>query len=468
MPQQSPGCSRSNAPTARSRRTARTRRSRARLRARTKTRRRSRCRLLLRSESQRPRRSPACVTSSLLTAASTTTPRSARRPPTSNSTGLALSAFAAAGIAPASVTSGGKSGIDYLRTLQLSCAAASGAGAYDFQTEATLHANDYATVQGLLGVLGKSLPITPTAAAGAAPACPATVTDAASSAAAATSYLSARLIATSGAIPSAFGSGTDWTTTANAVLDLAAAGAGSAAITLASQPCKRTCSRTRRQPASPRPDRWPHCCWSRMRAAPTLPHLVASILRPCSLPPSARRPLRPLRHRQRHRGTCRADPAGYRRRRPASARPDRYLTRWQFGLAAVAASRRSRRNGVRLSAHWRGGWTAPGVGGRPLSGRGARAGFVRREPIPPTVIGLSTWRTPAPGSSRSAGRRVNIPSTAKCRAGDSPSRPKPRTGCRHVRPPDFATLCAATPPAANEIRVGIVRRLRYRRRRTRA
>ena len=154
-------------------------------------------------------------------------------PPASdvNSTGLALSAFAAAGIAPASVTSGGKSGIDYLRTLQLSCAAATGAGAYDFQTEATLHANDYATVQGLLGVLGKSLPVNPAVAVGATPTCPATVSDAASSAAAATSYVSARLIATSGAIPSGFGSGTDWTTTANAVLDLEAAGVGSAAIT---------------------------------------------------------------------------------------------------------------------------------------------------------------------------------------------------------------------------------------------
>jgi len=153
-------------------------------------------------------------------------------PPASdvNSTGLALSAFAAAGVDHASVTSGGKSGIDYLRTLQISCATAAGAGAYDFQTEATLHANDYATVQGLLGVLGKSLPVNPVHAFGATPTCPATVTDAASSAAAATSYISARLIATNGAIPSAFGSGTDWTTTASAVLDLEAAEVGRPAI----------------------------------------------------------------------------------------------------------------------------------------------------------------------------------------------------------------------------------------------
>ena len=58
---------------------------------------------------------------------------------------------------------------------------------------------------------------------GSVPACPRRVVDAATSAAAAISYLAARLAATKGAIPSAFGSGTDWTSTANAVLDLKAA-----------------------------------------------------------------------------------------------------------------------------------------------------------------------------------------------------------------------------------------------------
>jgi hypothetical protein len=151
-----------------------------------------------------------------------------------NSTGLALSAFVAAGIDPATVTSSdGKTGDQYLRSLQIGCEATSGAGAYDFQAEATLHANDYATVQGLLGALGKALPISATSAGGTAPACPAAVSDAATSAAAATSYLAARLAATSGAIPSAFGSGVDWTTTANAVLDLQAAGAGASAVSAA-------------------------------------------------------------------------------------------------------------------------------------------------------------------------------------------------------------------------------------------
>ena len=147
-----------------------------------------------------------------------------------NSTGLALSALAAAGIDPASVTSSGKSGDDYLRSVQLDCSATTGAGAYDYQPEATLAANDYATVQAALGQLGKALPVAPGSVATSVPAC-AAATGAAGSASNAIGYLAARLTATGGALPSAFGSGTDWTTTANAVLDLVAAGQGSAAVT---------------------------------------------------------------------------------------------------------------------------------------------------------------------------------------------------------------------------------------------
>jgi LPXTG-motif cell wall-anchored protein len=148
-----------------------------------------------------------------------------------NSTGLALSALAAAGVNPATVTSKtGKTADDYLRSLQIACTATTGAGAYDFQGEATLHANDYATVQALLGELGKAFPLSPTPPTGSVPACPTNVVDAATSAAAASSYLAARLAVTKGAIPSAFGSGTDWTTTANAVIDLKAADAGTTAI----------------------------------------------------------------------------------------------------------------------------------------------------------------------------------------------------------------------------------------------
>jgi hypothetical protein len=148
-----------------------------------------------------------------------------------NSTGLAESAFVAAGVDPSTITStGGKTADDYLRSIQIACSATSGAGAYDFQGEATLHANDYATVQALLGELGKTLSVGVSAAGGSVPACPAAITNATTSAAAATSYLAARLTATNGAIPSSLGSGIDWTTTANAVLDLEAAGVGSASV----------------------------------------------------------------------------------------------------------------------------------------------------------------------------------------------------------------------------------------------
>jgi hypothetical protein len=146
-----------------------------------------------------------------------------------NSTGLALSALAAAGIDPTSVTSSGKNGDDYLRTIQLPCSAASGAGAYDFQAEARLAANDYATVQATLGQLGKALPVAATTVAATAPTC-GPATDSATSAADAVGYLAARLTAGHGAIPSSLGSGSDWTSTANAVLDLVAAKQGSAAV----------------------------------------------------------------------------------------------------------------------------------------------------------------------------------------------------------------------------------------------
>lgn len=148
-----------------------------------------------------------------------------------NSTGLALSSLVAAGVNPATVTSTtGKTGDEYLRSLQIACTATTGGGAYDYQGEATLHANDYATVQALLGELGKALPVRPATSTGSTPACPATVADAGTSAAAASSYVAARLAGTKGAIPSAFGGGIDWTTTANGVLDLEAAGVGTTSL----------------------------------------------------------------------------------------------------------------------------------------------------------------------------------------------------------------------------------------------
>jgi hypothetical protein len=153
-----------------------------------------------------------------------------------NSTGLAESAFAAGGVDPATVTSSaGKKADDYLRTVQIACSAASGAGSYDYQGETPLHADDYATVQALLGELDKSLSVTVSPLGGSVPTCPAAITDAATSAAAATSYLAARLAANGGSIPGATAGVIDWTTTAtaNAVLDLEAAGAGTANVAAA-------------------------------------------------------------------------------------------------------------------------------------------------------------------------------------------------------------------------------------------
>jgi LPXTG-motif cell wall-anchored protein len=153
-----------------------------------------------------------------------------------NSTGLALSAFTAAGVDRTTVTNNGKDGDEFLRSIQLGCDAATGAGGFDFQPEKTLVANDFATAQALLGQLGTALPLAPPPASGpmigqgdAVPTCVGP-TDRQSSADAAAAYLVKRLTETNGAIPAVGGKGTDWTTTSFAVLDLVAAGAGSAPI----------------------------------------------------------------------------------------------------------------------------------------------------------------------------------------------------------------------------------------------
>jgi hypothetical protein len=151
-----------------------------------------------------------------------------------NSTGLAESAFVAGGVDPSTVTSSaGKKADDYLRSVQIACSATSGAGSYDYQGETPLQADDYASVQALLGELGKAFPVAASALGGSVPTCPAAITNATTSAAAATSYLTARLAANNGAIPGAAAGVVDWTTTANAVLDLEAAGAGTANVAAA-------------------------------------------------------------------------------------------------------------------------------------------------------------------------------------------------------------------------------------------
>lgn len=148
-----------------------------------------------------------------------------------NSTGLAMSALTASGDDPNAAAPGGKTPVEWLLADQVGCDAQSGQGAFDFQPESPLSANDYATVQAALGMAGGALPVPPRSQQADAPLpCPSnTAWTAAQSASAAAAYLAARLQAGHGVIPSSFGSGTDWTTTANAVLDLVQTGVGGTA-----------------------------------------------------------------------------------------------------------------------------------------------------------------------------------------------------------------------------------------------
>lgn len=161
-------------------------------------------------------------------------------PPASdaNSTGIALSAFTAVGIDPATVQSAGKNGQDFLLTLQLACdeTVATQRGAYDYMPQTPLVANDFATVQAALGMAGKALPVAATAGTNDAPdyVCPSAGTlTAADSADAAAGYLARRIAGGSGLIPSSYGTGADYTSTANAVLALVATGKGADQVTSA-------------------------------------------------------------------------------------------------------------------------------------------------------------------------------------------------------------------------------------------
>ncbi len=161
-------------------------------------------------------------------------------PPASdaNSTGIALSAFTAVGIDPATVQRAGKNGQGFLLTMQLACdeADATQRGAYDYLPETPLAANDFATVQAALGMAGKALPVAPATGTNDAPAyvCPSagtlTATDSANAAA---GYLARRIAGGSGLIPSSYGTGADYTSTANAVLALVATGKGADQVSAA-------------------------------------------------------------------------------------------------------------------------------------------------------------------------------------------------------------------------------------------
>ena len=148
-----------------------------------------------------------------------------------------MSAFAAAGIDPTTVTDGGKDGSDFLAADQVGCAGAVGdRGAYDYQPESPLSPNDFATAQAVLGALGKALPVAHVAGNTTQPAMtcpPGGPLTAAQSAQDAAGYLARRLQANAGLIPSSFGGGSDYTSTANAVLSLVAAGVGADQVTIA-------------------------------------------------------------------------------------------------------------------------------------------------------------------------------------------------------------------------------------------
>jgi LPXTG-motif cell wall-anchored protein len=153
-----------------------------------------------------------------------------------NSTGIALSAFAAVGVDPTTVMSGGKNGVDFLQSVQLACSAAVGdRGAYDYQTESPLVANNFASAQAALGALNAALPVAHKSGNTTQPAmaCPGGATSAAEAAQDAAGYLARTLQANGGLIPSAFGGGNDYTSTTNAVLSLVSAGVGATEVTAA-------------------------------------------------------------------------------------------------------------------------------------------------------------------------------------------------------------------------------------------
>jgi hypothetical protein len=125
------------------------------------------------------------------------------------------------------VTVGGRSGLDFLRSLQLRCAAPAVArGALDYQPQPTPAANDYATVQAAQALARVALPVSPRRGAWSAPGRPDCTTGRLrlSASEAAVGYLARRLARHDGAIPTTGGPGNDDGSTANAVLALVGTG----------------------------------------------------------------------------------------------------------------------------------------------------------------------------------------------------------------------------------------------------
>lgn len=154
-----------------------------------------------------------------------------------NSTGLTAMAVSAAGIDPGdAASSSGKSLADALDALQVVCAGdADEHGAYDFQASGPLVANDFATVQAVVGRAGESFPLlSDTAAAISAPRLDCGSGGTSDPVVAGAGYLAAQLAANGDTIPDAFNpGGTDWGSTRMAVVALAAAGHGRDALVAA-------------------------------------------------------------------------------------------------------------------------------------------------------------------------------------------------------------------------------------------
>ena len=155
-----------------------------------------------------------------------------------SSSALAAAAITTAGQSINSFANGGASLREGLNQFQIGCDGASAQqGGFRFLTSDELFANDFASVQALLGISNSAVPVAPSSIDNAEQAftCPTSDpisnTDRVSAAAA---HVVSRLEAGSGTIESAYTPGTvDWTNTRFAVLSLAASGHGRDAIAIA-------------------------------------------------------------------------------------------------------------------------------------------------------------------------------------------------------------------------------------------
>ena len=150
----------------------------------------------------------------------------------SNSTGLVAQALIAVGRNPSEIEKNGNNPFDFLRSVQLRCDdQPNQRGALDFQRNPDLARNDYATAQAAQALARTVLPVAPEAGVADLPSmtCNARASRISDASAYAAGYLGRRLNNNAGLIPSAFGPGSDFGATMNAVLALVASGYGSEA-----------------------------------------------------------------------------------------------------------------------------------------------------------------------------------------------------------------------------------------------